>query len=662
MSLHKPFDRHFFVVGGNVKTSGGSFTLAKGEIGLFSKQTSVDGSLAVNSLAGFSKSSEFTLKQGISSDVTVSRTISNKNMSSQPFKISDVKNVRVSAPKSTSQKLDEVILGYDGINADSAITFKKGDRKAVVLRLSGEIIGMLGYPDNFVHIEYVMEEEACNPLEKCNECDDCEEVNCTPIVRKAAEHFMNFELRGGVKVSDVIDVIPVNECGTAPEFDETPYQFYSLSVCDRGDDNALALVQAQFPDFKVVKTGRKGSTSTYQLLAPQGTELADYTLSLAAILKDCEDCPEGWTETEGGFLYTLSVLNGDGSDLSTAINDELPEAKIVTPVAKQAQNEAVGFYTVVLNAPLTSAEIADLVAEFSTITVEFVAEASSFCSTDTSVTASWTSGEVCNVSKESYTITLPDDKCGESRLAELQAAYPGATIAINMVEGEDGEVEDRQNCSTRYIMEVVSNLVCEECSEIFKDYFRTTKPAKFDVYDWVKVGEVPAYEDCKCGLRFKAKEQVSYPDEYTRDTFGFIENSTKIEVSGGFITEVREGIGQVTDNTIPTYVVSKWEPRTHVGESMLQWERNSFFYFNGHQVHSDVDARFLLGEFSNIEPSAQYVDYVITVENTKFAQSMSQTYTEVTNYHILVELGKHFAVESMVNMIATKAGLPAVTA
>lgn len=751
MSMHKPFDRHFFVVGGNVMTAGQSFGLGKGQIGLFSaKNVTPNGHSAVNSLAGLPTSEKFYLKQGISGDTTVSRTISDKPMSSFPFSIDDVVGVSASAPEKTEQAVDEVLFGYDGINADSAIMFKKGDRKAVRLRLSGEAIGMLGYAENFVDIEYVMEEEPCNPLDKCNDCDDCEDVDCARIIKKAVDHFRDFPLRGfGFKVSDIVEVTPILSCEDGPEHSTSEYQFFTLNVCDMGDDNALGLVQAQYPNFRVVKTDRRGSTSTYQILAPQGTSLADYEQAIASILKGCEDCPEGWDTEGGGFLYTITLPDG-GEDLSSAIEAELPEGKLGdNNVEKQGSYSGVGFYTVVLSAPLTSAETNDLIAEFPDITVELFGPISEFCTNDTVSEISWVAGDTCEVSSQEYTITIPDDKCGESRLSELNAAFPKHTITVNMVEsgnlintvtltgtsgtadisfnGEDftatfdsdlsttaanfitthqaalealgisvenddeeltfvypntleitvantdgnldggvGEaevemVEDRQNCSTRYTTTVVTNLVCDQCSDIFKDYFRSETPANFDTYAWKKVEFTPEYDGCLCGIRFKGKEIISYPDEYTRDTFGFMENSTKIEVSGGFITEVREGIGLITDNTIPTYYVSRWAPRTHVGERLIQWERESFMYHTGHQVHEDVDARFLLGEFSNIVPSAQYVDYVITIRNTSYAQSFSQRSEYTVNYHIMVELGKHTSVQNLVNMIAAKRGLPTVS-
>lgn len=748
MSLHKPSDHHFIVIGGNVLTSSGSLKLTKGQIGFFdTKSLTKDGLTPVTSVAGMPKSNEFQIKLG-TAPLPVTRSLDNKAFSTFPFKLSEVLDVRVSAPKSSTQTVDEVVAGYNGMDANTSIVFKKGDRKSIYLRLSGEYIGMLGYPENFVTIEYTMQEEPCSPFEECTECDECTVVECAPIVARAVEYLKRYELRGGVKVEDVVEITPVKSCTEAPSFVETTKTFYSMSVCDTGDQNALALVQAQYPGLPVVRTDRKGSTSTYQILSSEGLPAA-YTQTIASILKGCEDCPAEWDEIQGGILYSITIAD-ENANLSASIQ-ALPNT-VTGTATKQSQNGAIGMYTVVVTSPLSSSAINTFLSSEPSATFELVGTTASICENDGTTTSTWVAGEVCTVSSQSYTIVVPDNKCGESRLAELQTAYPDmdievllvnsanssqeitltgtsgtatvtigaetylatfasslSTTATNFVsthaatilsatgvtvtndgatlifthpttdfptisientttdlDGTLGEVEvvqveDRNACQTRYIGTVVTNLACEECDPIFKDHYVSEEPKQFDIYKWKLVEPTPSFEGCSCGIRFKGKELSSYPNEDRRYSLGFIESAVNVEVSGGYITEVREGLGKIVDEPFAITYLSKYEPRTHVGGNLWEFEKRSRMYFSGRQEHEDEIARMFLGEESHLDASTQYVDYAITIRRNQYAQSLSDTHHATNTYHIIVEFGKHTAVQNMVNLIASGAGLPAVS-
>src|SRR5690606_38549137 len=128
---------------------------------------------------------------------------------------------------------------------------------------------------------------------------------------------------------------------------------------------------------------------------------------------------------------------------------------------------------------------------------------------------------------------------------------------------------------------------------------------KYEASTWTKVAGTDL-EGCLCGIRFKSKEFASYPDDSTRDHFGFIESSPLIEVSGGYITEYREGLtGVILDEPFNVRYLSRWNPRTHLGGNLWQKEDESRFYFNGRQRHEMYPHRLYLGEESNIESNMQ---------------------------------------------------------
>ena len=648
MGLHKPFDRTFSLIGGAVMTNGFSLNLVKGQFGIFDTQsTSVNGTKAVSSFNG-KPNAIYELKLG-KSDLPVTRSQNNKSFSSFPFKVSQVLDLQVSVPESTTQKVDEVIIGYNGIDDNTAMTFKKGQVKKIVLRLEGEAIGMLGY-EYGVDIPVYIDVDACPVFgTDCADCDPCENVDCLPLVLEAVEKLKRHQLRGGTKVSDYVDITPVRECDTTPTETLTEYNFYCLEVCDTGDDSALALVQAQYPTLKVVRTGRDGAISKYQVIKTNSVP-ADYEPTLPSIIKGCTACPVGYTEDAGGLIYAVT-LEDDGIDESATI-ETLANASVGTAIKADSQNAGVGYYTVVLTTELSDANFNTFIAANPTATITFVGSTASICNAPALDAISWTACGTCNVAERDFTIDLPDTECGNNRLAELQSAFPNLTISL---EGTTG------GCQTRYITTVPTNMVCDDCDAIFNDYFTADAPASFDGREWTAVA-VTASTGCKCGIKVKGKVLEVHPDECLRDTIGFVDSAVKIQISGGHLTEVREGIGETVDNPFHVEYKSRYARRTHLGGNLWNDEDRSRVFFTGEQRHLDNVAKLLKGEESHLTSDKQYVDYAITIRRTHYSQSFSGTENETITYHILAEVGRHQAVEALLNSLATAANLTPVKA
>lgn len=657
MALHKPFDRSFFVIAGATMSNGYSLNMTKGQFGVFDMQkTSKSGLKAVSSFLGKPKTDKYVLKLG-KTNLPVTRLQNNKSFSSFPFTLKDVVDLRVSAPNRTEQSLDELIVGYNGINPQTAITFEKGDRYKLTVRLEGEPIGLLGYSENGVDVHVYLDADFCPPFsgcDPCEDCDPCEAVDCLPIVLEAIERLKRQPLRGGAVVSDFIEVTPIRECTTEPTPKLIPYNFYCMDVCDTGDETALAIVQSQYPDNTVVRTKRVGATSSYQILADAADGLPTaFTTTLASVVKGCEDCPDGYTEVTGGLLYAV-CLEDDGVDQS-AIVETLANAVAGTATKSEGQNKGQGFYSVILSDELSDADFVTFVTANPTSVIQLVGDVDSICNPDKGDTIDWVECGTCDVIEECYTIDLPDNECGEDRLLELQQAFPSLVVEL---EGTKG------GCQTRYKTTTKSNLVCEECDPIFLDSFITEAPESFEGRDWTVVVDANnTYEGCLCGIKLKAKDLKVCPPECLRDELGFVESSTMIRASGGYLTEVREGIGETVDEPFNVEYISKWERRTHLGGNLWDFEDRSRVFFTTEARHfGDPVARMLKGEESHIDCDTQYIDYALTLNRTHFSQSFSGKEDETITYHIFVEVGRHQEVEKILNSIATSAGISPVQA
>ena len=755
MGLNRAFDRPFFVIGGNVKTSGGSLDLAKGQLALIDQSvTTANGAKVVATTAGKPKDAkDFVLRLGVA-DREPNRSYSNKDESTMPFSLNNVVGLTVSAPERTEQSVDEVIIGYDGMNPNTAFNFKTGDSYfRLSLELKGGAVSFRGGKGDTEVVNINVEVPECDPFDNCVECTECDGVDCKTITLEAIERLKKRQLSGGLTVDQLIDITPVFSCDTDAVLNEVAYNYYCLEVCDTGTDAALALVQAQV-GYKTVRIDRVGSTSKYQILIP-ATEGApgNYTQQVASLIKGCEVCPDPYFEIAGGYFYAVTIED-DGADLTATFSAAFPTA--IDVIKEDNNNYGVGFYTLVMPALIPQATIDSFVAGAAprnTSTFSKPIKIASICEYDGSVTTyTWNLCGTCNVIEETYSIVLPDNICGDTRLDELNAAYDSEVVvaettgtgvvvtlsgstgdagnfvidgisygiifdtslaitAENFVDNhaqdiydtfgitvtnsgatlifaslsedwilptyvEDGLnasfaaeseqlVPDRNACQTRYSTTVISNIVCEECDPIFKDYYVTSAPESYDTIKWEKVANptVLPSGNCLCGIRFKSREFILEGDEALRDLVGFTETSTQIRVAAGYPEEIREGIGRLPKGRYEPKYLSRWIPRTHLAGNLRAFENEGRAYFRGLDYRKDYLGRLLRGETSNMEDqSKQYVQYTLKVSHFNHTQGFAGRINEDINYDIFVEVGLHQNVEDLLNNIASAAGISPVQA
>ena len=321
MAIHKPWDRPFFTLGGAVMKNGFSLNLAEGQFGIFnvSKQTP-KGSVAVESFKGFSRDNLFELKLGHNN--AGGRSLSNKKFSSFPFHLHDVMEVRVSVPQRKDDAVDELVIGYNGIDPETAIKLIPGDEKEIYIELTGRALEYIGAPEGILGLTVPLSAPALLP-DQCSPTQDlCATVDMLPIIMGAVDYIRNYDVMG-VPFETFAEVSPVVELPGVSRTGTTTSTLFTLQVCDTGDAGALALVQQQYVDLQVIRIARKGPISTYQVAklgttTTPATAPAAFTQTIPSIMKGCEDCPAGYTELPGGFLYAVS-LEDDGIDQTSAV-------------------------------------------------------------------------------------------------------------------------------------------------------------------------------------------------------------------------------------------------------------------------------------------------------------------------------------------------------
>ena len=650
MAIHKPYDRHF-VSTGAVKTEGGSLNLALGQLGVFKVNTkhNAQGLEALSNFKNLSKKEKVEIKVGNNTNVV---------SSTHPFEIGKIKGLRVSAPQKTEQTVDEVIIGYNGLDESTSITFGVGEFKEINLRLSGEKVGLLGYPEGFVNLTIPLDTKRCSyyAKDKCNgNCDECAPVNPLPVLLAGFQRFLNTPLKGGVKVTDLIEYDLIKKCtGAATTLNKVEYKFYELSIVDSGTLEALSAVQSQYPKEKVVRKSRKGNTTTYEILRPSAgvTALAKFKRGADSFIKDCKECVAGWNPVEGGFLYTLQTEDENPNTNIEAIEG----VKAGTIVKGGVTTEGLYSYTFVAEKELAKDKIDTYLNDNKdkSVVLTLVGKVSSVCKSDAVTEFAWTEKATCNAILQEYILDLPDTKCGADRLDELKAHYGTNEITKGITGG----------CQSRYHIKVLSNVLCDkECDpNTFFDVYKTEAPIPYEGRTWILKEELSYGTECKAGLRIRGKKFSIHPSENFRNQIAFTESSVGVEISGGWSNDIPELAFDHRSTPFHVEYVSRKAPRTHVGGNMWEFERMGRTYFTGREEHEDPISRFLLGEQSLLPADTQVVDYALLVEREIFSQGFSQKYNENTEFHILVPIGKHKEVEKLLNLLVSANGIEPVRA
>lgn len=656
--LNRPQEILFVTNEGAVQKNGFSATLGKGQFGIVDKGAakSALGEKVTTTLPTTPKDRLFELALG-ASDLKPNRSQTNKSWRSLPFKLSDVVEIKVKTPVGKGS-VDEVLIGYDGINADTALVFENGDNETLDITLKGDALGMLGYKDGKVTVKL--------HLRAPNEGA----FTMQQIVEEGVELLKRMTLIGGVPITEYVDITPINSTQTA--LTGSNYSFFYLSVNDEGRESDKGLIQAQYPLFKVERKSWKDGLSVYSILAPSATVLADYEATLTDIMKYCEACPKGFTASTDGKLcvadgdaVAISWVEGEtGVVVSESYDIQLADDECGTNRLAELQaaypslNIAVkGTATRAVTLTGTSGKanvniggvnyLATFATDLTTTASNFVTAHAAAILAASGVVVTSAAG-VLNLAGTNLVL----DNVTVTNVTTNLAATLAASTAVATTEG---------GCQTVYTTTVLSNPVFDECDPILLDLYFTEAPSAYNFTHWTKAAKV-YNEDALMGIRIKGKMNIFAGSEDYRFDIPNIYDSTRISVSSE-VGMVNESYKQGRVGRFAVKMLSVASKPDSLGMDLRDLENRARIHYTMSPVHEDNNiARYLLGEESLLKPTAQYVTYNIWIRTSKIAGMFSKE--EVTNqkYIIAAEVGRHLGVEDVVNALATAAGVPVVEA
>lgn len=324
-------------------------------------------------------------------------------------------------------KTQKIAIGYDGVDASRTLNGLLDTKPLHVnLILQGEPIKRFFGKNRMVH-RLVIDKTLC-PSD-CTAVDTCGNIPCDviadAIVAKVNSTNLFAEVGGKlvqVALNKFISASKIKKCTTdalTPTL--TEYKKYQLEIQDDGV-STISKLAAAYPTVKITRESSLDGYSVYSFWQlGSASAPANFTMNRYAypVCDTCPDCPVDSTAVDGVKIVQVKV----------PYNDTLPTITGVITSAKVGSSIDLGDTYLVKVATTTSdATIASQLAgvsEYAIIGIE-----GKQCLIET-ITKVWSTCETCNKTVKQFRITLPDKECGlGNRLADLQAAYPDLTVAL----------------------------------------------------------------------------------------------------------------------------------------------------------------------------------------------------------------------------------------
>lgn len=611
-------------------TSGHTEDLAVGQLGIFLYDVKKD-QVAV-ATPNFNTTKAIQVVQGTPElPGNLLGAVANQSDRSKPIK---GKKIVSWTGRGAERPQNEIVaLGFDGVDSTKNITAKCEESKSVFLKLSG------GPIDEIFHTEGKGLVRQYNVFAGC--CDDCGDDCAAQNAETIADDLVNqintdpilsLGSRTGNKLVRAKKLIS----DAAPQPDDTCTQ-YTLCICDNGDDTSLGLVQAQYPGIVVTRTSRTDSTSCYQQTKDNNAPApANFSNAGMTLINDCGVCPsaQGYVTAPAGFAYSVTREDSGDAAALTAVKASygIVGSDITETAIRINYQFGASTYILVSSTTLTASGTDVLV---------FLGETRNTCILVTPTTTAWTVTATLNKFNRTFKITLKDNVCGVSRLAELQAAYPDLVITQFAASADD--------CIREFRTTILSNCVPDGCPA---DAPQWVTPDPFQGIQWIPI--ITAGNATNVGVIIESAYVDRVATECAFDFWRYDAEPIFIEVSQH----------SQDYNDKPTVCSDEW-PTTVIQEAKLPVGaggrvREEEMFFKGYRrEYRDMNpiVRELQNSILQTDPNKFYDQYTLEFE-FQFHQSwFSEQLTDTYRLEVYFPEGQGKAFETAINDYISSVGI-----
>ena len=406
----------------------------------------------------------------------------------------------------------EGYFGYNGMHTCKSIDFPCGQDLQFVVHIEGRLVRSI-YGKNI--------EKRFDVTTEC--CDNCaDECNTAPKYQSYLNDLvarMNADETTG-RFATFESVIHCDTPLTPPE--KTLFTTYCLTVCDNGDELALADVQAQYSQVVTVKE-RKAPYTTYEVTVPNTSAVPTAYTQNSIVLKGCADCPAGFTANAAGKLYLIqaeigiSVKTNDVTSLADVTS--IPEFATAISAKWISYDEGSTKYLVLM--PLAFNETS--VVSDNVKVDQFLGIQEATC-TSGSTTTSWVACDECYKIVRSLCLTIKKSDCNAT-VPDLDKVIAASNSYPDIVVGS--LVSDQtNNCLTTYRIDQYSNCLKDGCDTYGSDGAKFVSLPPYEGQMWSVCPcdgwtvnsngcPVPPVQDdncCQYGIKVTTKTDVYRPE------------------------------------------------------------------------------------------------------------------------------------------------------
>lgn len=552
-----------------------------------------------------------------------------QNASTVPFSLSEVVGLKVNVPD-TRQKVDEFVIGYNGLDEDSAIDVVEGEYQNHEIVLS----------DGLTNV-YSANQETSFPFRIFRNKGETNQQ----AVERAVEYLQKLTFGDGNKLSDLVDISTVNsENEELTPDNSTPYNRWTLDLSSYTDTEVniatgyngglLGFVKGAY-NFKVVED----APGQYSAVLPATVEEVDpLTIRTGSAEKNCE-CPNGYTSTETGYLYAIKTSD-DKDTVTEALEDVSP--KDLQEFNKDGDKK---LYMFLVDETFDITEIDLVGAE-----IEELGHKDLYCTKEGSLEFSWVKGETCFAKTDTYTINIEHDECGNTHEDILKKIY-GDGVTLVKTAG----------CQSKYSLDVITNIVCNECDPIYIDTFRSEAPEDFEGHRWKKVAKEYS-KDALMGIRIKGKLFNSDLPDALFGKSKFFNESTRIFVNVDVCDEYTFNQEDLCASNTALTVLSTKTYLKNKGYDLVYLENEARRYFNDEKAKQSNMEQYFRNTESLVDLNAQYIIYNLQVRRVVNQGNSVAPKVESFNYLIPEKIGFQENIENLLNSLATASGIAPVKA
>lgn len=453
-------------------------------------------------------------------------------------------------------KTNVYYLGYNGLDDCKSLVFECGKTYEFDVYVKGRAVRNIFGQEMREVIQVTT--PCCTP---CTDGDCAETIECNVVIDELVRNF-NDKNRF---ISRFYTAEKVVTCATTPTPDTQTFTKYCLTVCDNGDEIALANVQNQVSSSysKVTVKERNAPYTTYEVTeVTSGAGTPTAFVQDATVLQNCSECPSGFTLVGGGFAYLIEVDQASSAESSLATLQALNGFSTLTSRSQTGWSVGVGTYYVTSSALLTTTTADAKILKYYGATQDT-------CTQNTAITSVWFECGECYAVERTMFVTFGANDCDPS--ANILAAWTDY-LEENPTLTEDTEIAlSEDGCFWRGSVVQPSNCIEDGCDTVGVPVWETLPTFLGFVWEEEPCVTEDLPTGCSCGIKFTGRSFSDLSELLQLPIYDLMEYVEKDPIVLTVGRLVPDGQTQICDEDYPSFVQTQYASfRTLQGRDVMK--------------------------------------------------------------------------------------------